>query len=195
MFMSKIVHFHNDHPQTAAPELKTLFGRYYDRLVFFAWQIIKDKQQAEDIAQDAFIAYWRQRDKIADHPTAIKNFLYSCVKNASLDLIRHLQVVDQFQATLPCIEQGESYIIEAIISSEIIADVHAALEALPPHLRQLSKLSFLEGKKNHEVAEELGMSINTVKKQKQRALEILKLNLNPETLTLLLAFGAYFLRK
>jgi len=180
---------------TADPDLDQLFKDYYDRLVFFAWQIIKDKQQAEDTAQDAFIAYWQQRGQIANHPVAIKNFLYRCVKNASLDIVRHLQVVDQFQATLPATEQGEAYIIEAIISSEIIAEVHAAIAALPANLQRLSRLSFLEGKKNQEVADELEMSVNTVKKQKQRALELLKLNLNPETLTILLTFGTFFIKK
>lgn len=180
---------------TTDPDLDWLFKEYYDRLVFFSWQILKDKQQAEDTAQDAFIAYWQQRDQVSDHPTAIKNFLYKSVKNASLDIIRHLQVVDKFQATQPNTEQGEAYIIEAIISSEIIAEVHAAIETLPSHLRRLSKLSFLEGKKNQEVADELEMSVNTVKKQKQRALELLKVNLNPETYILLIACGAFLVEK
>ena len=180
---------------TNDPDLDQLFRDYYDRLVFFAWQMIKDKQQAEDIAQDAFIAYWQQRDQVANYSVAIKNFLYRCVKNASLDIVRHLQVVDKFQATLPDIEQGEAYIMEAIISSEIIAEVHAAIEALPEHLQTLSRLSFLEGKKNQEVADELDMSVNTVKKQKQRALELLRVSLNPEIIVLLIGYGAYFVQK
>jgi RNA polymerase sigma-70 factor (family 1) len=166
-------------PNSNFDQLNQLFSEYYDRLVFFSWQIIKDKQQAEDITQDAFISYWQRKDEVANHPTALKNFLYSSVKNASLNVIRHGQVVQQFQSSQPSYEQGEAYIVEAIISTEIIAEVNMAIETLPSHLQQLTRLSFLEGKKNQEVADELQISVNTLKKQKQRALELLKLRLNP----------------
>lgn len=180
---------------TADPDLDLLFKEYYDRLVFFAWQIVKDKQQAEDTAQDAFITYWQQRDLIARHPIAIKNFLYRSVKNASLNIIRHAQVVNQFQAGQLDTEQGEAYILEAIISAEITAEINVAIESLPAHLVRLTRLSFLEGKKNQEVADELNMSVNTVKKQKQRALELLRVSLNPEAIILLITYGTYFTRK
>ena len=151
---------------TADPSLELLFKNYYDRLVFFSWQIVKNKQQAEDMAQDAFITYWQQREQIAGHPKAIKNFLYRSVKNASLNTIRHEQIVGQFESSYSGKEYGEAYILEAIISAEIIAEVNAAIDALPAHLQRVSKLSFLEGKKNQEVADELEMSVNTVKKTK-----------------------------
>lgn len=174
--------------------LDLLFKEYYDRLVFFAWQIIKDKQQSEDIAQDAFITYWQQRAQIASHPVGIKNFLYSSVKNACLNVLRHARVVDQFHNSYPDTEPAEEYILEAIISAEIIAEVNLAIESLPPHLIKLTRLSFLEGKKNNEVAGELEISVNTVKKQKQRVLELLKLSLNPELIILLVSYGTYFAR-
>ncbi|WP_158280714.1 sigma-70 family RNA polymerase sigma factor [Pararcticibacter amylolyticus] len=180
---------------TADPRLDLLFKEYYDRLVFFSWQITKDKQQSEDIAQDAFIAYWQQRNEIVSHPVAIKNFLYRSVKNASLNVVRHTRVVGQFQNSHPGTEPAEEYILEAIISAEIIAEVNLAIESLPPHLIKLTRLSFLEGKKNHEVAEELEMSVNTVKKQKQRVLELLKMSLHPELIILLVTYGTFFTRE
>lgn len=192
--MGVIRHFYSPN-LTAGPDLDQLFKEYYDRLVFFAWQILKDKQQSEDIVQDAFITYWQQCERVASHPIAIKNFLYRTVKNGSLDIIRHAHVVDQFKANQPNIEQSEAYILEAIISAEIIAEVNQAIESLPAHLIGLSKLSFLEGKKNQDVADELEMSVNTVKKQKQRALELLRVSLNPEIIILLTSYGTYFTRK
>lgn len=183
------------HKMTTDPRLDLLFKEYYDRLVFFSWQITKDKQQSEDIAQDAFIAYWQQRNEVASHPVAIKNFLYRSVNNASLNVLRHTKVVDRFQNSHPGTEPAEEYILEAIISAEIIAEVNLAIESLPSHLIKLTRLSFLEGKKNHEVAEELEMSVNTVKKQKQRVLELLKMSLHPELIILLVTYGTYFTRE
>jgi RNA polymerase sigma-70 factor (ECF subfamily) len=48
------------------------------------------------------------------------------------------------------------------------------------------KLAFFEGLKNEQIALELGISINTVKTQKQRALQLLRLKLTDKTYLLLL---------
>ena len=77
-------------------DLDVLFKEYYDRLVYFSLQLIKDKDQAEDIVQDSFIKYWHQRETVIQNKIAIKNFLYSTVRNASLNTIRHNKVVDGY---------------------------------------------------------------------------------------------------
>ena len=43
-------------------EIKELYIKFYSRLVYFSYQIIGDKENAEDIAQDAFIKYWNLSD-------------------------------------------------------------------------------------------------------------------------------------
>ena len=48
----------------------------------------------------------------------------------------------------------------------------------------------MEGKKNLEIADELDMSVNTVKKQKQKALQLLRMKLEPEIFVLILASTA-----
>lgn len=175
-------------------DLEQLFKDYYDRLVFFSMQIVKNDQQAEDTVQDAFIGYWQQRHQIADHPNAIKNYLYRSVKNASLDFVRHLKYVDQYVELHQSKEPREAYILEAIVSAEAMAELYNALNSLPDHLRVVSRLSFLEGKKNQEVADELQISVNTVKKQKQRALILLKDKLRPDIFAILIGFD-YLIHK
>lgn len=170
-------------------ELDSLFKEYYDRLVYFSVQIIRDQGQAQDITQDAFIKYWQEREAIFPNKVAIKNYLYSTVRNASLNIIRHNKVVDDYREQHGFSETEELTIMDAIISSEVMAELYSAIEALPANYRTISKMSYLEGKKNQEIADELNMSINTVKKQKQRALELLRLRLSPELLAVLLTLG------
>ncbi|AKD57009.1 RNA polymerase sigma-70 factor [Spirosoma radiotolerans] len=171
-------------------ELEPLFKEFYDRLVYFSVQIIRDQVQAQDITQDAFIKYWQEREAIFPNKVAIKNYLYSTVRNASLNVIRHNKVVDDYQEQHGFLEAEELTIMDAIISSEVMAELHSAIEALPANYRTISEMSYLEGKKNQEIADELNMSINTVKKQKQRALELLRLRLSPELFAVLLTLGA-----
>jgi RNA polymerase sigma-70 factor (ECF subfamily) len=166
---------------------EALFKEFYDRLVYFSFQFVYDKDQARDIVQDAFIKYWNQREEVLDNKAAIKNFLYSTVRNASLNYIRHSKIVEGYIQLHNTIEPEEAPIIDAIITAEVVAEIHAAIQSLPESYRQVSILSYLEGKKNQEIADELEMSINTVKKQKQRALQLLRVKMVPEMYVLLLA--------
>lgn len=52
-------------------------------------------------------------------------------------------------------------------------------------------MSYLDGKKNEEIAEQLGLSVQTVKNQKSQALSRLRLNLSGEMFAVLLFFAAH----
>ncbi|WP_413667573.1 RNA polymerase sigma-70 factor [Mucilaginibacter sp. Mucisp86] len=144
-------------------DLDVLFKEYYDRLVYFSLQLIKDKDQAEDLVQDAFIKYWNQRESVMQDKIAIKNFLYSTVRNASLNTIRHSKVVEAYIQYQGNKEPEEAPVIEAIITAEAVAEIHAALYSLPESHRTISIMGYFDGKKNQEIADELDMSVNTVK--------------------------------
>ncbi len=65
--------------------------------------------------------------------------------------------------------------------------VHTAVQSLPERYKLISVMGYIEGKKNLEIADELDMSVNTVKKQKQKALQLLRMKLEPEIFLLILA--------
>lgn len=172
-------------------QLKVLFDEFYDRLVYYSVQMLKDQAAAEDIAQESFIKYWAQRGEISEDTRAIKNYLYSTVKNLSLNHIRHGKVVNLYVSKHQTTEAEERPFIDALITAEVIAEVQAAIKSLPENYRIVSYLGFLEGKKNQEVADELGISINTVKKQKQRALQLLRLKLSADLFAIILWLSDY----
>ncbi|RQO74472.1 RNA polymerase sigma-70 factor [Pedobacter sp. KBW06] len=165
--------------------LKILFDAYYDRLVYFCFKITDNKEQAKDITQDAFLKYWQLSDEVANNETAIKNFLYSTVHNAALNAVRHDKVVNTYAQKQCGNEPTDGDIMEGMINAEVFAEIHLAIDSLPEQYRKISIMGYFEGKKNQEIADELGMSINTVKKQKQKALELLRIKLRPEL------FGAF----
>jgi RNA polymerase sigma-70 factor (family 1) len=175
-------------------DLDELFKEFYDRLVYFSFQLIKDHDHAEDIVQDAFIRYWNQQDSVLNNKIAIKNFLYTTVRNTSLNSIRHTKVVEGYVRLQGSAEPEEPPVINAIIAAEVITELHVAVQSLPETYRLISVMGYLEGKKNQEIADELDMSINTVKKQKQKALQLLRLKLEPELFFLVFAIAAWFNR-
>jgi len=166
---------------------EALFNEFFDRLVYFSYQLTGDKDQARDIAQEAFIKYWDRRYMVAPNKIAVKNFLYSTVRNASLNSIRHNKIVEDFNQLQGVAEPEQPPVIDAIITAEVVSQIHSALQSLPANYRSISVLSYFEGKKNGEIADDLDISVNTVKKQKQRALQLLRMKLAPEMLLLLIA--------
>lgn len=169
-----------------------LFKTYYSRLCYFSFQFVNDTVTAEDIVQEAFCNYWNHRNELSlfSNETAIKNFLYSTVRNISLNRIRHLKVATKYLELQDPSPIEEFDIIHSIIRSEVLAELHMALNTLPESCRRISKMGYLAGMKNSEIAEKLGISINTVKTQKKRGLQLLRIMLKPEAYIVFITFLA-----
>jgi RNA polymerase sigma-70 factor (family 1) len=166
-------------------DVASLFNIYFKRLVYFSFQIVANKETAEDIVQEVFLKYYKDKEDAVVND--LLNYLYCSVKNASLNTLKHQKVEAKYQEQVAISEVDEDYIVTAITRAEVIAELHAALETLPESCKKISYLSFIEEKKNQEIAQELGISVTTVKSQKQRSLQLLRLRLNPEI------FGAILL--
>lgn len=162
---------------TGETTIENLFDAYYPRLCYFAFKMIDDKATAEDVAQDAFVKYWNRRGDFVNE-TAAKTYLYITVKNDCLNIIRHEGVekkyLDQQDKNKTEDEKGLNQLIEA----EVMGEIHKAIEELPPGCRQVLKLAYFEKMKNEEIAAHLDVSVNTVKTQKARALQLLRLKLD-----------------
>ncbi|MEO5945354.1 MAG: RNA polymerase sigma-70 factor [Chitinophagaceae bacterium] len=170
--------------------IRHLFEVYYRRLCYFAHKLIGDKDAAEDIVQDAFVAYWKKSADF-DNELSSKSFLYLTVKNACLNVIRHGEVVKKYAESRNDSEYTEEKVTENIIRSEVVGEIHTAIATLPKGCRQVLELAYFGELKNDEIAEKLQISINTVKTQKARALQLLRLKLDVGSLVLVLAAAGF----
>lgn len=167
--------------------VRELYDQYYLRMCHFAYRLIACREAARDIVQDAFVVLLESRSRISNDPEAAKGYLYSTVKNAALNWIRHQNIVAKIHTQQRLQEVEETGVLEAMVHAEIIGELHAALESLPKGCASVCKMAYLEGKKNQEIADALGVSINTIKTQKQRAIFLLRNKLSPHALSLLLS--------
>lgn len=175
----------NDQLLTSFEEL---FRHYYPRLCDFAKHFLEHSDDVEDVVQDAFIIFHEQRGRISTHPVAIKNYLYTSVKYACLNKHRHAKVVERYQQNNKIEDYEESFTLDSIIHAEVIGRIHQTIKTLPRGCAEVFKLSYFEELSNLEIAEQLNISVSTVKSQKKRALELLKGKLSPEIFALLLPF-------
>ena len=167
---------------------KKIFVTYYARIVYFAFQIMGDQEGAEDIAQDTFVNFWNQKENVSQHEVAIKNYLYLTAKNLCLNQIRHNNIVKDYQAKNQFPVFDDTDIVNAIVSSEISSRIYQAIETLPGQCREVTRMAYVHGLKNQEIADNLQISINSVRAHKQRAIHLLRDKLSKKDLLLMIIF-------
>jgi RNA polymerase sigma-70 factor (ECF subfamily) len=165
--------------------MEAVFRRYYPRLCYYAFKIIANKASAEDVVQDVFLRF-QDRLPQFNSETALGSFLYLSVKNACLNIIRHRAVEAKYEASASFSSAEEAPFVENLIRAEIYGEIHQALQSLPEGCRTVINLAYFDGLKNEEIANRLQVSVNTVKTQKQRGLQLLRLRLAPDAFVLLI---------
>lgn len=152
-----------------------LFRRYYPLLVSFVTGIIKDHGRAEDIAQSIFMRLWTMRLSFDDR-RSVRNWLCVCARNAAIDCLRTRRPVHP-DTPFPEIGSGED--IEARVSaSDALEILCAAIPDLPAQRSRIFKMSREEHLSNEEIAVRLGLSVRTVEKHIQLALNDLRSKIN-----------------
>jgi len=164
--------------------MEAVFRRYYPRLCYYAFKIIENKASAEDVVQDVFLRF-QDRLPQFNSETALGSFLYLSVKNACLNMLRHKAVEAKYEASASFSLKDEAPFVENLIRAEVYGEIHQALASLPEGCRTVINLAYFDGLKNDEIADRLQVSVNTVKTQKQRGLQLLRLRLAPDTFLLL----------
>lgn len=161
--------------------LKEFFIEFYPSLCVFAKKYIPETDILEDIAQESFLVYW-ENPKQFDNIDALKGFLYRTAKNKCLN---HLKLKGLRNEIVKNGFEKEDYLYELVLEEETYRIIHKAIENLPLQSRRIIELS-MKGYKNPEIAEELEVSINTIKTLKGNAYKVLRENLKDHVFVLFL---------
>lgn len=151
---------------------KALYDDHFDSLFLFGMKYIPMHDVVEDIVQEAFIKVWERREDFFDE-LSLKSFMYKSIRNTCLNNIQHNKVEEKFINYQKIISDGEAFFSDNVIEEELNLIISNTLKELPEASRDIYIL-YLNGLKNNEIAEDLGISVNTVKTQKQRATKFLK---------------------
>lgn len=157
---------------------KNIYERYFDALYLFGMKYISSQDVMEDIIQEVFIKAWEKRSYFF-HELALKAFLYKSVKNSCLNHIEHQTVKKKFEFRQDSNTYDENLFYRNVIEEEVNRLISGAVKKLPESARIIYLLS-LKGVKNKDIAEDLKISVNTVKTQKLRANRFLKEKLKKE---------------
>ncbi|MEI3154190.1 MAG: RNA polymerase sigma-70 factor [Odoribacter sp.] len=152
---------------------RKLFLNFYNALCYYAMGYVKERERAEDIVQDLFTQIWESKTCYVSY-TSFKTFLYTSVRNACVNLLKHKEVEKKY---ICYIRERETDGGEAddlrIMEEEVFRLLLVAVEELPPRCREVFE-QVLQGKKNEEIAGILNVSPLTVKTQRSIGMRILK---------------------
>lgn len=151
-----------------------IFRRFYPVICLFANRFLIKESSAKDFAQEALIKAWERRTDF-ESIHKLKSFLFTCVRNACFNEIAKQKVQDKYQQSM--VSSGldeEQDTLEKMIHSEVVVRIFDQVDTLPEQCRMVIRMTFEQGKKPKEIAEELGISISNISSQKARGLNILK---------------------
>ena len=160
---------------------KQFFEGFYPSVCLFARKYLKDADLAEDIAQEAFIEFWKRKEKFTELKS-IKGFIYTVTRNKCLNIIKLRDIQENI---LKNKISSDDYFYELILEEETYHILHKVINSLAPQSCRIVWLS-TEGNKNQEIASQLNISINTVKTLKKNAYKELRYQLKDHIFVLFL---------
>ena len=164
-----------------AKSYKKLMHKYHDAIFNFIFKMVRDRQQVEDLTQEAFIKAFSSLKNFNDE-YAFSTWLYKIATNNSIDFIRKrkLQV---YSIDKPIESKDSDYTFELPDESyeadkELISDqrtklLNDAIAKLPEKYKKVIRLRHVEEKSYEEIAEALKLPIGTIKAHIFRAREVL----------------------
>lgn len=153
-------------------EFESFFRDNFPAVYAFMKHYTKDEELAADLAQETFVRVYERREEIVsiDYGRA---FLYTVARHLYWNHCKHQRAADNYFAHLDENDVDDYDFLQEVTRQETVRALYAAVDELPPQTRKVILLN-LEGKTNPEVADELGISVNTVKCLKKSAYETLR---------------------
>lgn len=153
-------------------QLELFIHEHYATLCTIAIRFVGSPDIAQDIAQEVIIKYWNNR-KNNQEINSTENYLYIMVKNEALNYLRGIERENQRYNTLSTEEQDAPQILNKIIEEETNQILVHAINQLPTQSARIMRF-VLSGYENKEIAQLIGVSVNTIKTLKYGAIRKLK---------------------
>lgn len=147
-----------------------IYVRYSPELYQHALKMLKDRDAAQDVIQDIFSNLWTNKDSLYIHSSP-KNYLYAAVRNKILDVISKEKSASKYLSSLGDFIENGNYTTDNLIrEKELAVIIENEITNLPQKMREVFELSRREHKSYADIAQELGIAENTVRKHITKAI-------------------------
>ncbi len=157
-------------------DFERFFKQNYMNLYYYALQMVGDREVCRDIVSEALVKAWENFNEKELEKT--KNYAYTMVHHKCVDQVRReiakARYADFYRHMFSEQESGYSY-EEA---DRQITLIHHLLESFTPKTRYILEQCYFHNRRYKDVAEEMDISVNTVKKHIMNALKTFRRELN-----------------
>lgn len=163
-----------------------IYDHYWNMLLRIAIKKIGDVDLSMDIVQDLFVDLWQRRHTITIH-TGLRAYLISALYHKLFQHFRkqgiHEKHIDQYKVL---VHDGLQEIFTANGYEEnythVLVAIEQSIEDMPDRMRVVFNMKYQRSLSNLEIAEQLGISLQTVKNQLSRALTLVRTHMQQQQL-------------
>ncbi|HEX7243189.1 MAG TPA: sigma-70 family RNA polymerase sigma factor [Longimicrobiaceae bacterium] len=160
---------------------RELLGRYQRPVFSLVYRMVRDREQAEDLAQETFVKVFNNIERY-DPKYKFSSWIFKIATNLTIDVIRKKEPVtvsldgsrnatsdDEIEATRITVASDDENPEELQEARELGAEIEVAIGRLRPEYRTALLLRHVEGNAYEEIAEIMGVPLGTVKTYIHRA--------------------------
>ena len=153
---------------------ESIFRLYYSPLCLYAASITGQTDTAEEIVQDLFYTFWKEREKLQLFHS-VNSYLYGAVRNRSLQVLEHQEVRNRYKEVLLSKEENSTSSPQELLEYKELQDlIDRTLYQFPERRLQIFRMHRFGGMKYTEIATALSISIKTVEAEMTKALHALR---------------------
>lgn len=142
---------------------ENFYKKYYRQLFATAYKYVGQSQAAEEIVHDVFITIWNKADQL-DIQYSMKSYLFRSIVNSSLNFIKKEKMNAEKKLAYLAVHVNEEVAEDAGEREEmLLRNLEEALELLPAKCKQVMYLSRFGKLKQQEIADQMEISLKTVK--------------------------------
>jgi RNA polymerase sigma-70 factor, ECF subfamily len=160
---------------------RELLGRYQRPVFSLIYRMVRDREQAEDLAQETFVKVFNNIGRY-DPRYKFSSWIFKIASNQTIDFLRkkepatvsldgsrHAETPEQVEATRITAESRDATPEEFVEAKELGAEIERAIGELRPDYRTAILLRHVEGRAYEEIAEIMEIPLGTVKTYIHRA--------------------------
>ena len=156
--------------------LGELYDRYASVAMAVAVRVVSDRELAEDLVHDAYVAVWQKIDRFDPSRGSLRSWLLTIVRNRAIDRLRgtrpSMDVVKADEQSL--LRTGPNPTWEAAAQRRSALELRRAMESLPDEQRQAVELAYFGGRTYREIAQLTGVPQGTANGRLRLALAKLR---------------------
>ena len=154
---------------------RELLGRYQRPVFSLVYRMLRDREQAEDLAQETFVRVFNHIERY-DPKYKFSSWIFKIATNLTIDHIRKKEVAtvsidgsryavtaDEIEASTITVASGDENPEELLVAKELGESIEGAIGELRAEYRTAILLRHVEGREYQEIADIMGLPLGTVK--------------------------------